>query len=347
MQKKSWDESKMVTIKDIAREAGVSPSTVSRVLSGKAKISPETTKRVMEAIEKLGYIPNASAKSLVMKKAYSVGIFMPRRLEQTLTSTFFDQVVSGICSYINNTEYEIVLSIVPPEKEKESLERLIKSRKVDGFILLTSRINDYAIKYLRNLKFPFVLIGSPDKDKDYVNWVDSDNKKAAFDATEYLIRLGHTQIGFLGGMENLVLTQDRLSGYKSALSKYKIPVENQYIMFTEFDEQSSYEKAKQMLKLPNRPTAIVCIDEVVAYAAIRACRELDLKVGYDVSVIGFNESIFSKLSSPRLTTINTNVFYLGYYAAEMLIKELEEPYKTYKRLIVEHSIVEGETCRAV
>jgi len=337
----------MVTIKDIAKEANVSPSTVSRVLSGNAKISKETTERVLRAIEKLGYIPNASAKSLVKRKAFAVGIFMPRRPEQIFTSTFFDQVITGICSAFQESEYEIVLSISPPEKEKQNIEKLIKSRKVDGFILLTSRINDYAIEHLRKIKFPFVVVGTPSKNKDYINWVDNDNRKAGYDATEYLIGLGHTQIGFIGGMENLVVTQDRLLGYKEALDKHKLTLSSEYVKFTEFDQASAYQKAMEILQLDNRPTALVCMDEIIAFAAIKVARELRLKVGYDVSIIGFNNSIFTAMSSPSLTTIDVNVYYLGKYAAELLLKELEEPQKAYKRLIVEHNLIKGETCCAI
>lgn len=138
----------MVIIKDIVREVGVLFFIVLRVLFGKVKIFFEIIKRVMEVIEKFGYILNVSVKSFVMKKVYLVGIFMLRRFEQMLIFIFFDQVVFGICSYINNIEYEIVFLIVFLEKEKESLERLIKSRKVDGFIFLILCINDYVIKYL-------------------------------------------------------------------------------------------------------------------------------------------------------------------------------------------------------
>ncbi|MEZ0536881.1 LacI family DNA-binding transcriptional regulator [Caldicellulosiruptoraceae bacterium PP1] len=337
----------MVTIKDIAREANVSPSTVSRVLSGNAKISKETIDKVMEVVERLGYIPNASAKSLVKKKAFAIGIFMPRKVEQVLTGTFFDQVVSGICSVINETEYDLVLNISPPENEKKSLENLIKSRKVDGIILLSSRVNDYSIEYLKKLKFPFIVIGTPYKNKESINWVDNDNKKASFDATNYLINLGHTQIGFLGGFENLVVTQDRLEGYKQALTKNNIEFDSDMVKFTELEEKSSYEKARELLMLKNRPTAIVCMDDTISFATIGAARELGLKIGYDISIIGFNNSIFTTLSYPKLTTIDINVFYLGKYAAELLLKELVEPHKTYKRLLVEHKLIEGDTCRAI
>ncbi|WAM31852.1 LacI family DNA-binding transcriptional regulator [Caldicellulosiruptor naganoensis] len=334
----------MATIKEIAKEANVSPSTVSRVLSGSKKISPETTKRVLEAIKKLGYVPNANAKGLVKKKSFTVGIFVPREPEHPFLNFFFDQILTSICAVINKFGYDILFAYTQEDKEEDLLKRLAESKKVDGFILLSSREDDFAIEYLKKIEFPFVVVGRPQKYENSVNWVDNDNVQAGFDAAEYLIKLGHKNIAFIGGPSNLIVTQDRLEGYKKALERYSIQLKNSYIRFTNYFKKSLYEIAKELLTSEDRPTAIVCMDDLIAIEVVKATRELGVEIGKEVSVISFNNSIVTEVLTPPLTTIDINISNIGHSAAELLMMDLTEPRKTYKRLIVPHKIVERKSC---
>lgn len=334
----------MATIKEIAKEANVSPSTVSRVLSGSKKISPETTKRVLEAIKKLGYVPNANAKGLASKKSFTVGILVPREPENTFLNFFFDQILTSISSVINKFEYDILLAYSSEDKEEELLKRLVKSKKVDGFILLSSREKDFAIEYLKKIEFPFVVVGRPQKYENSVNWVDNDNIQAGFDATEYLIKLGHRNIAFIGGPQNLIVTQDRLFGFKKALERYSVQLKNSYIRFTNYLKKSSYEIAHELLISEDRPTAIVCMDDLIAIEVIKVAKDLGVKIGKEISVISFNNSIITEVLNPPLTTIDINIFNIGLSAAELLMMDLTEPRKTYKRLIVPHKIIERKSC---
>lgn len=334
----------MATIKEIAKEANVSPSTVSRVLAGSSKISPETTKRVLEAIKKLGYVPNANAKGLVVKKSFTIGVFVPREPENAFLNSFFDQVITSICNLVNSFEYDILLAISNPEKEKELLERLVESKKVDGFVLLSSREKDPAIEYLKSIDFKFVVIGRPIGYENSVNWVDNDNIKAGFEATEYLIRLGHRKIAFMGGPSDLVVTSDRFSGYKKALEKYGIQPKSSYIKFANYYKKSYRENAYEILSQEDRPTAIVCMDDLIAIEIFKVAESLNLKVGKELSVISFNNSIVSEICQPPLTTVDINILHLGRLAAEVLMMDLSESAKTYRRIIVPHQIVERESC---
>jgi len=334
----------MATIKEIAKEANVSPSTVSRVLAGSNKISPETTKRVLEAIKKLGYIPNANAKGLVVKRSFTVGVFVPREPENAFLNSFFDQVITSICTVVNSFEYDILLAISNPEKERDLLKRLVESKKVDGFILLSSREKDPAIEYLKSIDFKFVVIGRQVGYENSVNWVDNDNQKAGFEATEYLIRLGHKKIAFMGGPNDLVVTTDRFSGYKKALEKYGIQPRNTYIKFVNYYRKSYKESSYEILNQEDRPTAIVCMDDLIAVEVFKVAESLNLKVGEDLSVIAFNNSNVSEICQPPLTTVDINILHLGRLAAEVLMMDLSESTKTYRRIIVPHQIVERNSC---
>ncbi|WP_039763635.1 LacI family DNA-binding transcriptional regulator [Caldicellulosiruptor sp. F32] len=337
----------MATIKEIAKEANVSPSTVSRVLAGSSKISPETTKRVLEAIKKLGYVPNANAKGLVVKKSFTVGVFVPREPENAFLNSFFDQVITSICAVVNSFEYDILLAISNPEKERELLKRLVESKKVDGFVLLSSREKDPAIEYLKSIDFKFVVIGRPNGFENSVNWVDNDNVKAGFEATEYLIKLGHKKIAFMGGPSDLMVTNDRFSGYKRALEKYGIQPKSPYIKFANYYRKSYRESAYEILNQEDRPTAIVCMDDLIAVEVFKVAESLNLKVGKDLSVISFNNSNVSEICQPPLTTVDINILHLGRLAAEVLMMDLSESTKTYRRIIVPHQIVERSSCSKV
>lgn len=334
----------MATIKEIAKEANVSPSTVSRVLAGSRKISPETTKRVLEAIKKLGYVPNANAKGLVAKKSFTVGVFVPREPENAFLNSFFDQVITSICTLVNSFEYDILLAISSPEREMELLKRLVESKKVDGFILLSSREKDPAIEYLKSIEFKFVVIGRPVGYENSVNWVDNDNIKAGFEATEYLIKLGHRKIAFMGGPNDLVVTIDRVSGYKKALEKYGIQPKNSYIKFANYYKKNYRENAYEILSQEEKPTAIVCMDDLIAIEVFKVAESLDLKIGRDLSILAFNNSNVSEVCQPPLTTVDINILHLGRLAAEVLMMDLNESTRTYRRIIVPHQIVERASC---
>lgn len=337
----------MPTIKEIAKEANVSPSTVSRVLSGSKKISQKTSQRVLEAIKRLGYVPNANAKGLVIRKSFTIGLFIPRAPENTFFNSFFDQILTSICSIVNKHEYDILLAILSPDKENDMLQRLVRSKKVDGFILLSSRENDLAIEYLKNINFPFVVVGRPQKYENSVNWVDNDNVKAGFDATEYLIRLGHKNIAFIGGPHELIVTQDRLSGYKKAIENYGIQLKNSHIKYCNYYRKGYCEIAYDLLTSSDKPTAIVCMDDVIALEVLKVSKDLGIEIGKDLSIISFNNSNITEFSNPPITTVDINVSHIGSSAADLLMMELSEPGKTFKRLIIPHFIVERKSCSKI
>lgn len=215
---------------------------------------------------------------------------------------------------------------------------------MDGFILLSSREKDPAIEYLKSIDFKFVVIGRPVGYENSVNWVDNDNQKAGFEATEYLIRLGHKKIAFMGGPNDLVVTTDRFSGYKKALEKYGIQPRNSYIKFVHYYRKSYKESSYEILNQEDRPTAIVCMDDLIAVEVFKVAESLNLKVGEDLSVIAFNNSNVSEICQPPLTTVDINILHLGRLAAEVLMMDLSESTKTYRRIIVPHQIVERNSC---
>lgn len=208
-----------VTIKDVAKEAGVATSTVSRVLSNNPKISDETKERVNEAIRKLNYKPNAIARSLANNKTRILGVVLPSEAEDLLMNPFFINAMKGMSVYAQSKNYYITYAFCKEGKlESEIIKEITNTNLIEGVILLRVNENDESIKYLKEVDFPFVAIGRPEETRDIL-WVDNDNFQAMYNVVNQILQKGHRKIGFVGAMENLNMSRDRLKGYKMALEE--------------------------------------------------------------------------------------------------------------------------------
>lgn len=229
-----------VTIKDVAKRAGVSPSTVSRVLSNHPRISRETSQKVRDIMEEMGYHPNMMAKSLVSKTTETICVILPKPAEELFLNLFFMELIRGIVTQANRSGYDVLISSGGSEKEEvEAVSRLLNGRRVDGAILLYSRQDDAVVDYLKANEYPFVLIGRSEKYPDLLS-VDTDNVQAAYDATKHLITFGHERIGFVSGPPNLMVSQDRLKGYGQALADAGLTMRKEWIVEGEFLQESGY-----------------------------------------------------------------------------------------------------------
>ncbi|MNZ69658.1 HTH-type transcriptional regulator MalR [compost metagenome] len=334
-----------VTIKDVAKKAGVSPSTVSRVLSNHPRISTETSRKVKEIMEQLGYHPNIMAKSLVSKTTNSICIMLPKSAEELFSNFFFMELIRGIVTQATRLGYDVLISSGANEKEEvEAVSRLLNGRRVDGVILLYSRKDDPVIDFLHENGHHFVLIGRSDRYPDTLS-VDNDNVQASYDATKHLISLGHERIGFVSGPPDLVFSKDRLKGYMDALNDAGLEMRPEWIVEGEFLQDSGYRAMSFFMNLPDRPTAIVLIDDVVSFGVLRSLHELKYKVPEDLCLVSFNNIPLSELSTPPLSSIDIGIYNLGYTASQLLIQSIENNNdKNYqKRQIIPHRLMIRES----
>ena len=323
-----------LTIKDIARLAGVDPSTVSRVIADNPRISAKTKEKVLEVMEELDFHPNAIARSLANRSTKTIGVVMPHGTEQVFANPFFTEVMRGIgVSALKRGYYVLFSTGNSSEEEHKATERLVNEKRVDGLILLTSRIGDKTIDSLRKKRFPFVVVGKPSSIED-VNWVDNDNQEAGSLATEYLIKLGHERIGFIGGEFTYVFMGERFKGYKKALDSYGIKFQKELLSLGEFVEEGGYRAAKKLIQQENRPTAIVVADDIMAFGAMRAIKEQGLSIPGDISIIGFNDTPLASYIDPPLSSMEIFVYDLGYNASETLINQLQEAGGHKKHIII-------------
>lgn len=334
----------MVTIKDIAKAAGVSPSTVSRVVSNHPRISKATTQKVKRYMEEMGYHPNVMAKSLVSKTTQTLAIMLPRPAEELFQDFFFGELLRGILTQSTRAGYDMLLTAATsPSDETETVSRLVFGRRVDGVILLSSRVNDPLIALLNKHNFPTVLIGRTDDDHPNILSVDNNNETAAYDATQHLILQGHERIGFVSGPPSLTVAHDRMVGYRRAMREAGLPVRSEWIVEGEFLQQSGYRAMSFMMSLPERPSGLVVIDDVVGFGVLRGLTELGYKVPDDLSIVSFNNIALSELATPPISSIDIGTYQLGYTASQMLIRFIQEGSVHQNRMIIPHRLIVRES----
>ncbi|WP_424767052.1 LacI family DNA-binding transcriptional regulator [Paenibacillus sp. sgz302251] len=333
----------MVTIKDIAKAAGVSPSTVSRVVSNHPRISKATSLKVKRFMEEMGYHPNAMAKSLVSNTTQTLAIMLPRPAEELFQDFFFGELLRGILTQSTRAGYDMLLTAATsPSDETETISRLVFGRRVDGVILLSSRVNDPLIDLLNKHNFPTVLIGRTENHPNILS-VDNNNEQAAYDATQHLIIQGHERIGFVSGPPSLTVAQDRMEGYRRAMYDAGLPIRSEWIVEGEFLQQSGYRAMSFMMSLPERPSGLVVIDDVVGFGVLRGLTELGYKVPDDLSLVSFNNIALSELATPPISSIDIGTYQLGYTASQMLIRLIQDENVHQNRMIIPHRLIVRES----
>lgn len=310
----------MVTISDVAKKAGVSRSTVSRVLNNQRHhVKEETRKKVLQAAAELGYRPNSVARSLKTKRSHCIGV-----ITDDIATPFLPAMLKGIEQYAFSHGYSALVcnSGYERERQKAYLEMLAQ-RQVDGIIFAASFVYSYSEDFLDpGLPIIYAYSHSPHEAK---NSVLSDDFHGTEEAIRYLTSLGHTRIGFINGPPDVIPSQNRFRGYKVALESNGIEFDRQLIRCGEWEEpQSGYDAAMELLRLPDPPTAIFAANDVMAAGVIDAVHALGLDVPGDVSVIGYDDRDMARFLKPALTTVRLPMVEIGSAAARMVIECIEE-----------------------
>lgn len=333
-----------VTLKDIAALSGVSPSTVSRVCKDHPSISRETKEKVRKAIEQLGYEPSFQSGN-TESKPKTIGIILSPSQKESFENAFHLELIRGISQFCNQHNY--MSTVITGQDDDELLSvitNLVKSEQVDGFIVTYSKQNDPIMDYLYNEGLLYVVIGKAYNFSNETICVDNDNVLATQEATEYLINLGHKNIAYLGSDGNFMFTSDRKSGYQLALINHGIPIDPENILELPFIPEEDTKAVYNLLNRENRPTAILVSDDIFAVALERVCIEMGISIPNDLSIISFNNSLFARLTSPRLTSVDINSVQLGIEAASQVINHIENPNLLATKIIVPHNLIERRSC---
>ncbi|MEH7234588.1 LacI family DNA-binding transcriptional regulator [Bacillus sp. JJ1562] len=328
----------MVTMKEIARLANVSSATVSRVLNNSGYVSDDVRKRILKIIEETGYIPSEHAKALRTKQSNVIGVILPKLSTETAS-----RLVSGISEELAKHGYQILLTNtnLDPEKEIEYV-KLLKSKQVDGIILLATNRGEDLLTEIKKLRIPFVATG---QEMEGVASVINNNFQAAKDITNLLIEKGHRNIAFIGVDEaDYEVGYKRKAGYLAALEENQLPVVNKWIEKAEFTIESGYSMAKKIFEVSSeKPTAIVAVTDRLAIGAMEYLKEQGLEIPNDVALTGMGASDLSKYVVPKLTTVDFLSEHTGAEAAKTLLQILQVGISSEKkqidyRLIIRDSI---------
>ena len=330
----------MSTIKDISVIAGVSYSTVSRALNNTGRMSPETRNRILKIAEELNYVPNYSARSLVMSKSYNIGVFTAR--DQNTKGTFYE-ILEGVHT-IAGLSYNLVFRMLD---NIEDLTEAFRFKKYDGIIFFSSLKSDVTyIDQISKFDVPFVIVNQNMSQKDYFNVV-SEDFEGAYTATKHLIELGHKKIAYIDGSRNNVVESERLNGYIAALTDHNIPIEDKYIVASTGNSDNAFEAALQLANLNDRPTAVFSYSDPAAIGAMKAFHQQGMSVPNDIAVVGFDDMDFAQYFEPSLTSIHKSRVDMGKAAAQMLIDVLDGKKLENRTVSLKTHLVIRESCGAI
>lgn len=324
----------MITIADVAKEAGVSVATVSRVLNKNGPVSPAALEKVNLAIRKLNYQPNVWGRRLRRKESRMLLIFVP-----TISNPFYSSIVSGIQDEARGCRYGTMLCITNGDRSRErEFMELLFDGQADGAVILCVDKDDRDVRELAD-KVPIVQCCEFCKDAE-ISHVAIDNFAAAEQVVHYLYSLGHRKIGFIGSINRFASSEDRRLGYEAALLAEGLPVREEYMAYADRDYsfQSGIAAAKEILSREDRPTAMFCISDVLAMGAIRAAGGLGIRVPEDLSVVGFDDVEYATMMNPMLTTVSQPLYSLGRTSAQMLLEQIESG-TGKKEMFLDHKLV--------
>lgn len=328
-----------ITITDIAKKSGVSLATVSRVLNNSGYVKAETREKVLSAIKDTNYTPSAIARSLSKSETNTIGVVVP-----DITNSYFGEIIKGISEVAEALNLNIILFNTDDnlEKELKALD-LLKGQRIQGVIMTPNfggdELNSHYVNKLENLGIPLVLVAADVKYAN-LNGVFVDNIKGAFDATNILIKEGHTKIGIVKGQKGSQPILDMFMGYQKALCYNNIEVREDFIYSGDFKLEKAYDITKKLLKQEDRPTALLVSSNMMTLGCVKAVLEEKFSIPKDLAIIGFNKNDVFDLIGIGISYVDDSALELGRTSMEMLNELIKsENTKVVKRTTIEPTIV--------
>ncbi|MHC2995661.1 MAG: LacI family DNA-binding transcriptional regulator [Candidatus Atribacteria bacterium] len=329
---------KYVTLRKVAERAGVSINTASRAINNKTDINEETKKRVLKVAQELGYVRNATAVALRTKKTGTLGVVIADN-----RNPFYAEVLNGMEMAAREKNYHIILANTQRDyKKEEEAINLLLAKRVDGLLITPVQDRDDDIKKLIESNIPFVIVGR-DFENIEVDTVYNDEVKGGFLATEYLIKKGHKRIVLIDGFLYKSPARGRLEGYKKALKKYGIPMDDILVSVGDIDVKDGYERTRQLFENELDFAAIFAYNDMMAFGAMQAIKEKGLRIPEDIALVGYDDIPFSSLINPTLTTIRLKKQDLGLESVKLLLSRINGRHKKMKKIMLDIELIIRET----
>lgn len=318
----------MITIRDVARRASVSTMTVSRVINRSGYASPNTRARVEEAVAELGYVPNAVARHLRSKRTNTIALLM-----SDITNPFFTTIARGVEDAAAAHGYAVMFANTD-ESEVEEIQylRMLAQRQIDGVLLVPAGSSAEPYRLLRAHEIPVVVLDRRVSARQ-VDEVRSDSESGAYELVRHLTELGHRRIAVVSGRRNISTSVDRVAGYERALTEAGIEFDPSLVCYESFSLEAGYQRVRDLLSISPRPTAIFAANNFIAFGALRAIREANLRVPADVSLVTFDDLPEGWQDDPFLTVLAQPAYDVGRRAAELLLDRLEHGGKSKRQVV--------------
>ena len=329
---------KYITLRMVAEKAGVSVNTASRAINNKPDINIETKKLVLKIAKELGYIRNAAAVALRTKKTGTVGVVI-----EDNRNPFYAEVLNGMEVATREKNYHIIFANTQRDyKKEEEAINLLLAKRVDGLLIAPVQDRDDDIKNLIEANIPFVIVGR-DFENIELDAVYNDEVKGGFLATEYLIKKGHKSIALIDGFLYKSPAKGRLEGYKKALKKYGISMDDALVSVGDIDVKDGYERTKQLFEKELDFTAIFAYNDMMAFGAMQAIREKGLRIPEDIGLVGYDDIPFCSLMDPALTTIRLKKQELGIESVKLLLSHINGNREKPKKIRLDVDIIARKT----
>jgi LacI family transcriptional regulator len=312
------------TLKQIAKYCGVSHTTVSMVINQNPRISSETKEKVMVAIKKFNYYPNVAARSLVMSRTNTIGIF-----GTMFDSPYYNEIIRGIEMECRHANVDLKLYNVTGSLEdfNDFYDRILGERRIDTVIALSVPMEDAVLERFQKEELPLIILQpvsmeGGDHPLQKIPTLQAEDRKGIYKAVAYLVSLGHKKIGFVNGPEYMKICQDRMAGYRDALRDNNMPFQEQNVVYSHFKPDpftmdAGYQNGRELMERIPDLTAICCVSDTMAIGVIKACRHKGWSVPDDLSIIGFDDTYVARLADPSLTTLHQPLLEMGKASVQM------------------------------
>lgn len=337
----------MSTIYEIAKKAGVSPTTVSKVINNYPDVSEKTRSKIKKILNDENFYPNSQAQTLITKKTWTLGIVYYENLGFGLNHPFFATVIESFKRQADKYGYSLLFGSINNRLRNNTFLEYFKHKNVDGIAIICTADNDEEIAEMIDSDFPIVLV---DKYSNKTAAVGSNHFEGSRIAVNYLYDLGHTRIAHIPGSsdENNWPSTERKSGYKKAMEELELEIKKGYIASSgNYDVKGGYNSMKELLSLKARPTAVVVASDKMAIGAMDAIKDAGLRVPGDISIIGFDDIELARYVTPKLTTVKQDGELIGKTAIDLLVKEIDSKTKINENVVIPVELIERESCKRI
>ena len=331
-----------VSIKDVAKKAGVSISTVSKALNDKSSVSSSTIERIKQTAEEMGYVPNSRARVFATKETKQIVFVADIPKDTAFYNPHIFEIIMGLQHSVSKSGYSLIVESVEKKEALEYISSLYKKNMADALVVHASIITKRLESLIVKSNLPHLIIGQPDY-QSTLSWIDTDNTLSGAIAIRHLLKKDYYPVAFVGGKADDMISLHRFEGAERELKQNNLSFEEQYVLSTSSTIVSGMNAAKKILKMEKPPRSVLCANSVIAFGMMQELRNQKIKVPKDVAVMTFDRYPFSDFTEPRVTSVDMNMYEIGEEAGSILIKNLSHPNLRIQTFTSEPCIFERES----